>query len=322
MPYMLSKTGEVRFIRQDLVDTMRRAGWSFTTQRPERSTSDPIPRSERTPAQQTPGPGGLGRGGSGELYLGRTVVYTQPDGGAVTYRNFEAWMEGLRELGYTGVGLPDDFSQQWMLTHGFIGFTRDLDNFFAGGFKSEDKETDPNQGFLDFIEQFLNAQASGGGGGARGPTYQRPDEAAVRDGIKAFQVAVTGSLDDALLDQSTDTYMASHRKNFDNPGQEFNPIQAAQDVIRNSSTYKDIHSLRPESSDEMAWVTSQQGRLRMVGLSAEQSETLGISLARVGSSAEATESAGERAFFGATGRVAKEQRESLKRTASTVMGLL
>ena len=72
----------------------------------------------------------------------------------------------------------------------------------------------------------------------------------------------------------------------------------------------------------MAWVTSQQGRLRMVGLSAEQSETLGIKLARVGSSAEATQDAGERAFFGSTGRLAKEQRESLKSTAANVMGLL
>jgi hypothetical protein len=175
----------------------------------------------------------------------------------------------------------------------------------------------------DWYEEWLSLREEVAGGGGRvGPVYVAPDRAEVEDNLQAYQVAVTGSLDEGLLADAVDAFMSTHRKDFNSKGQSYDPVTAAKKVIQNSAAYLDIHELRPESTSELTWVTDQQQRLRMVGLDAQQAEALGIKMARIGATQEATIEAGERAFMSATGRVAATQRESLKSTARAVLGLL
>ena len=316
MPYMMSSRGEVRFIRQDLVDQMRKAGWSFTIQRPKSSDSASPPA--RNPGGEAPSSGDPGGEGDTVAFdVGNFVVWRSPDTGEKLFANdFDAFMAQIRASeGYRGPAFSSSMFDESFMSGGgaWIGVIREL-NAWAREPKGEQKK--------EFVFDPGIFGSGLDGRGAQGPTYVKPDRAAVEEGLKPFQIAVTGTLQQGILDESVDTYLATHRKDFDSKGQRHDPLVAAQNVIRNSSAYKDIHELRPESESEMSWVTGQQARLRMVGLNSEQSESLGIQLARIGASEEAGKEAGQTAFFRSTGRVHQDQRAKLKRSASSVLGLL
>ena len=252
------------------------------------------------------------------------IVFTDPRNGTkIRARDMPNYLAALRnDTGYTG-STSLIFDERFFNNEAnWIRLIRDLNNHFSSfGVGNEQELSDLEQFLLDRQNDLLSA-LSGGGRGSAGPTYVKPDRAAVENGLKPYQIAVTGTLQQEILDESIETYLTTHRKDFNDKTQQHDPLAAAQGVIRNSTAYKDIHELRPESEDELTWVTGQQARLRMVGLNSQEAETLGVQLARVGASEEATQSAGERAFFRSTGRVAKDQRASLKRTASAVLGLL
>ncbi len=313
MPNMLSPTGEVRFIRQDLVDIMRKAGWSFTTQEPK-VTFGP------TSGPAAPGSvAGTGQHPRHPAEFLNTKLFRLPNGSWITPRNMSAARSAVFK-GYNGPWFPQrqDELVAFMRGDGFIKLFRELTSFLAGGQGGQ-----PNAG----QDLFLNLPGGGGGGGgfgsgSFGPVYQAPDEEAVKEALQGFQVAVTGQLEEDLLEQATAEYLSTHRKDFDDKNQQHDPFVAAKEIIRTSASYKDIHKLRPESDDELQWVTTQQGRLRTLGLTSAQSEQLGIKLARVGASAEAAQTAGEIAFFRQTGRVQQDQRDSLKASARSVLGLL
>ncbi len=240
-----------------------------------------------------------------------------PNGFWMTPNNMAAFRD--RDFkGYNGPWFPQRQEDlvAFMRSDQYIKLFRELTSFLAGG-----KPGQPNAG----QELPLNPPGSGGGGGgfgSIGAVYQAPDEDAVKEALQGFQVAVTGQLEDELLDQAVAEYLTTHKQDFDDPNAQHDPFQAAKKIIRGSASYKDIHKLRPESENELAWVTTQQGRLRTLGLTSNQSEQLGIKLARVGASQEAAQDAGQTAFFKNTGRVAKDQRDSLKASARSVLGLL
>ncbi len=259
-------------------------------------------------------------GRSGNTQASRILnirLFKYPDGTWITPRNMNAELRALQADGYTGPWFPTIPADipAWIKNNrrAYETIFTALSKFIAGDVRTK---LDPD------IVLGLPGTSGGFGSGSFGPVYQAPDEAAVKEALQGFQVAVTGQLDEPLLDEAVATYLETHRQDFDDKGQQHDPFQAAKEVVRGSDSYKDIHKLRKESVDELSWVTSQQGRLRTLGLTSAQSESLGIKLARVGASAEAAQDAGQTAFFKSTGRVAKDQRDSLKSSARSVLGLL
>lgn len=258
-------------------------------------------------------------GGDQGSPFGSIVIYTDWNTGEeYTMATIGEFIKQARAAGYQGIGtgiLDERFFEPGSdKVDRWLKFVKDMQSF----------QVEITGGLPDSQDLFrVDRDPSGGpGGGARGPVYQAPDRDAVEEFLQTFQVATTGQLEQGLLDQAVDSYLTTHRQDFDDKNQRHDPQVAAYNVIRNSTSYKDIHELRPESENEMQWVTGQQARLRMVGLNSEESQRLGIQLARVGANAEANKDAANQAFLGTTGRVAKDQRNSLKKSASAVLGLL
>ena len=172
--------------------------------------------------------------------------------------------------------------------------------------------------------------SSGGGGGraaAPAPVYVGPDEAAVRDQVKAYVVATTGTARPDLIDRATSALLAADKTNFDRQvagtaGNQIDPAQAMKDVVRSSAEYETIHSLRPDSVDEMEWVVGRQQALRQIGLSSQRAETLGIKQAQVDANNEALVDAAEMQFNADTGRLLRSQRERLKQSAVAAVSLV
>lgn len=185
-----------------------------------------------------------------------------------------------------------------------------------------------NVGFKNpFVSGGMARGGRGGGRGGLAPVYESPNRQALEQTIKSYLVAVTGTNRPELLRQAVDAYLANDRKEFDRQvagtgGEQIDPMQAVYGVIRGSNEYKVIHELRPDSVDELDWVTSRQGKLRQIGLSANQSERLGIMQAQVGSNDDAIVDAAEMQFNTDTGRLLRSQRESLKQSARAVVGLV
>ena len=201
--------------------------------------------------------------------------------------------------------------------------------------------TGENGELLDITETGSGSGSGSGSGRAApqflAPNYMPPPEEQVRDQVKAYVVATTGTARKELIDQGVREYLAADRANYDaqvtaERGRVLNqtvstitstdPWSAVKTAVQGSSAYKVIHNLRPESVDEMEWVTSRQGKLRQLGLSAEQSERLGIMQSQAGSNDEAIVDAAEMQFNADTGRLLSSQRDSLKRKASAVLGLV
>lgn len=277
-------------------------------------------------------PQGLAQEGLREINLGRTskqlfldnkVLWESMDGQLViTGSNVLAVMQQAIAAGYTGprdimrVSQGLDLETNFLGGVGHVNWQMAMHAWYNGANQDDVGKTQ------DEIFGFGDPDPGGAGTGLRGPVYVAPDEAAVFEFLESFVVATTGMMDDELTQQAVDQYLKIHKINFDDKGQEHDASLAARNVIRGSSAYKDIHELRPESSNEMQWVTSQQGLLRQLGVSAQESEELGIKLARLGATTAANKSAGERTFFSSSGRIADDQRNRLKKSATDVLGLL
>lgn len=167
---------------------------------------------------------------------------------------------------------------------------------------------------------------SGRGSGAAPAVYRAPDADSVREQIKMYVVATTGTANQGLIDRALSEYMSGDKEAFDrsvaDKGDQIDPFNRVKDVVRGSAEYKQIHQLRPESVDELDWVTSRQGKLYSLGLSAERAEALGVKQATVGANDEALIGAAEMQFNADTGRMLSSQRDALKRAGSAAMGLL
>ena len=170
------------------------------------------------------------------------------------------------------------------------------------------------------------ARSRGGGGrGSAAAVYRAPDEAALREQLKTYVVAVTGTLSKGVLDKAVAAYLAADRQDFDaavSGGAEVDPFTAAKQVVRSSAEYKDVHQQRPESVDELDWVTDRQAKLRQLGLSGSRAESLGVAQARMGANDQALLQAGEMQFSTDTGRLLESQKQKIKQSARAVVGLV
>jgi hypothetical protein len=192
-----------------------------------------------------------------------------------------------------------------------------------GGYPiGRDGYPDPNYRFN------VSGRDDGGGGGGRGrgsgraaAVYVKPDEESVKQQVKAYVVAVTGTADRAMIEAATKKLMAADRLRFDRrESEDVDPWLAVQEHVRGTSAYKNLHRLRPESVDEMDWVTQPQARLQQLGLSAKRANQMAQQAAKVGArDPEALQGIAEKTTLRTTGRMHSAQRERLKSTIAGVM---
>ena len=128
---------------------------------------------------------------------------------------------------------------------------------------------------------------SGSGSRAAAPVYIAPNRDEVEENLKSYIVATTGKNDTKLLQSAVDAYMSADKEDWTmqtsgKGGEVVSPLMAAKDIVRGSASYQAIHELRPDSVDEMDWVTGTQGKLRQLGLSAARAEDFGIQQAKAG----------------------------------------
>ena len=163
----------------------------------------------------------------------------------------------------------------------------------------------------------------GGLGGGSGLAYRKPDEAAVRDYVKSYVVATTGFANEALIRMGIAEYLAADQRKFDQrETQDVDPATAMKNVIRATSPYKAVNQLRPDSVDEMEWVSSQQGKLRQLGLSASLAEEVGIEQAIAATTTQELGRAANVAQQHQTGRLLDQQRASLQASATAALRLV
>ncbi len=167
-----------------------------------------------------------------------------------------------------------------------------------------------------------NATGGGRGGGAAAPIYVRPDERLVENAVQGVYVSLVGKADEALQSSLVKQYMKDHRANFDNKGQQIDPMAGVQATIEATTNYKAIHDLRPEFIDPTQWVGSQIGSLLNAGVSPQLAVDLGIAQASVGSTPRTNQTAGEIAAFSTTGRLLASQKAKMQTSLAGVMKAL
>ncbi len=172
-----------------------------------------------------------------------------------------------------------------------------------------------------------NAGGRGGGGGGRGGggggvKYVAPDKAAVEEAVANYVVAVTGMKHSHIIAAGVKKYMEEARRGFKlRESQDVDPMQAVKALVRGTAEYKHVNKNRPDSVDELDWVSSAQGKLRSLGLAADAAQALGIEQASIGAADnDLIDAAGIRAFAD-TGRLLDVQRQELKNVVRGVARL-
>ena len=264
------------------------------------------------------------------------IVYTSPNGTNYTARQLNGVIaSNLRPMGYDGPGIPTTLRANYFGSSQHQALASALDSFYnkitAQQAAQENFDVYAEGGLYDYSEAVKeygagftmgSSGSSRYGSGAQGPVYVAPDRTQIEDMVKSYVVATTGTLHPDILDQATDAWLAAARANFDNPEQSIDPTTAMKEVVRGTDIYKHVHQVRPESVDEMQWVTGRQGQLRQLGLDATLAERVGIDMSEVGGSTTATQRGGEMAQVGATGRLLGSQRERLKAKVSAALRLV
>lgn len=162
-----------------------------------------------------------------------------------------------------------------------------------------------------------------GGSGAADATYIAPPANTVREQIRNYVIATTGTANQSIIDQGVAAYMAKDREAFDKRESEsVDPWQFAKETVRGTKDYKAIHEGRPDSVDEMDWVTSRQAKLRQIGISDARAEQLGVNAAIAGSTDEALVGQAKAAQVADTGRLLQQHRDSLRQSAVAAAGLI
>lgn len=163
----------------------------------------------------------------------------------------------------------------------------------------------------------------GGGYGRMQPTYVAPDPDAVREQIRNYVIATTGRVDENIIEHALTVFLAKHREAFDmRETQEIDPWQAVKGDVRTSAVYQTIHDGRPDSIDELEWVTSRQGKLRQLGIADDRAELMGVEAAVAGSSDEALIGQAKVGQQTSTGKLLNIQRDSLLRSAAAALELV
>lgn len=167
----------------------------------------------------------------------------------------------------------------------------------------------------------------GGGGTAAAPVYIAPNREEVAESLKSYVVATTGRNDSELLGQAVDAYMKADKSDWElrisgKAGEQSSPLMAAKEIVRASDAYRTIHQLRPDSVDEMDWVTQPQSKLRQLGISAARAEGLGIAQAQAGSTDQELMKAADVDSFQNNRILSDRNRDALKQQISNVARLI
>ena len=253
--------------------------------------------------------GGTFSGGGGGIADDRIMLVNPDTGVAMTWAQVKAE--------WTGKDLPGGvrFDPSITLNEWVSGGWSDYVAGFLGGEVSDTGTIVP--------PGLTTGSGSGRGSGAVEPTFIPQDPATVREQVKAYVVATTGTANEDLINQGVKTFQTKNKEAFDKrESQTIDAWAAVQSGVRASAKYKAIHQLRPDSVDELSYVTSRQAKLRQLGVSDARAEGLGISAATAGATDEALTSQAQTAQVGGTGRLLRSQRESLKQSANAVLGLV
>jgi len=243
------------------------------------------------------------------------IIYTNPATDEVwTWEDVLLADSALKErdgLGFdpTDTPLPPDLS--WA-------------EWYNGGYR------EPIIGVLDFMPK-PDMEEEEIGRGARGrrapepPIFRPEDEAAIREQVRNYVVATTGTANEVLINRAVIVFKDRNREAFDSAvagGSKVDPWQAVKESVRESAVYRAVHGQRPDSVDELEWVTGRQAKLRQLGLSAVRAESAGVDAAISGSTDEALTGQARIAQVEGTGRLLQAHRESLKQSANAALGLV
>lgn len=195
----------------------------------------------------------------------------------------------------------------------------------AGGTRPGDED----EGLRSFTS-LREAPGSGRGSGRSGAAarvYVAPNRDELEEQLKSYVVATTGKNDPAVLKRAVDAYMKADKAAWDlqvsgKGGEQPSPFMAAKEVVRGTDAYKTIHYLRPDSVDEMDWVTGTQGKLRQLGLSASRAEELGIAQAKGGSTDEELMRSAETDKLTRNKVMADSQRRRIQDAARSVVSMI
>lgn len=260
------------------------------------------------------------------------IFWTSPsDGYGYTIADINAF---LAELGYSWT-IPLNLRPGTLDYDRYVDLLDNIDRRLESGMTAEPYPV-PYTDFGEYGDELyahaqygidmaaVYAQRGRGSGrrGAQGPVYVAPDPAAVEEFAKLYVVATTGTLHQNVVDGAAKAFIDATRRAFDNPEQEVDPSMAMKEFVRGTGEYKHVHELRPESVDEMQWVTSRQAQLRQLGLNSELAEKVGVNVSAVGAATPDVQTAGERAQIGATGRMLQTQRNRIKQRATTALRVL
>ena len=162
-----------------------------------------------------------------------------------------------------------------------------------------------------------------GGGGAASAAFAPQDERTVREQVKAYVIATTGTANEAIIKAGIDAFQEADEVGFNvRKTKRVDPWNAVQEVVRASTAYKTANTLRPDSVDEMDWVADRQAALRQIGLSGQRAEEVGIELSAAGATNESLVLGGSIAQQVGTGRQLQIMRDKLKRSASAALGVV
>ena len=254
------------------------------------------------------------------LFRPDQVVMSLDDGTALDWQTVLGVVNGLTAE-YGGIPRDDDSAIRW--DNGMSesdwgdGSWQDA---IRNALATTTAETEP------FDPDLLGLGGSGGGGGGGGgggrAAVPRPDRRAIRDQVKSYVVATTGTVNNDLIDAGVAKYFAEFAKMVKTKKTQIDPWQGVFATVRSSQPYKLVHHLRPESVDEMEWVTSRQQKLQSIGISAERAEGLGITAAQGGASDEGLAMIGDVAQSRNTARHTNIHRERLKAAGRAAGGLV
>lgn len=250
--------------------------------------------------------------------------------------DFEWWPITLGEVREASGNPQMDSSTAWDWASVNIGPLR-LSKPADGGRPDDDSYRYDSSG-----RQTTSGGRGSSGRGSAGPTYVAPNfegtpTETLREQAKTYVVAVTGTMDEALVNQMVQVLAQGERANFDarvsadrkrtlegtsSTVSTSDPWEQAKAIVRSSTLYQTIHGLRPDSVDEMEWVTSRQAKLRQLGLSARRAETLGVKQAQAGASDKSLIGAAERQYNTDTALLLDTQRNKLKQAASAALGIV
>ena len=242
----------------------------------------------------------------GTDFTPNAIIFTTLDGMDVT------WGDLMREAG----------NNQGTLVHPVTGQIFRFHNEMSLETLRELYRTH-DQDYVGNLPRLPSISGPGSGSGRAAPTYVAPDQLLIEEVVKGYVVATTGKIHRDLIDAGIATYNENHRRGFDlRETQEVDPMMAVKEMVRKDKRYTGPHTLRPESVDELEWVSQRQRALSAFGVAAGKEEELGIQLATMGAGGTGVRGVAESQIFADSGRLAKSQRDSLVSRASVAMRLI